>query len=65
MINIKSTRGKFVAFTLVRDKNGNPKVDDPQNLPVEIFKAFSDEDVKFIYGNAQLPEHLKNVTRNN
>jgi len=35
-MNIKATPQKFKGFALIRDKNGNPKIDDYKNCPDEI-----------------------------
>lgn len=58
MIDVKALSGKMVAYALVRDKNGKPKIDDPANLPYEIFVALTDEEIEDIY-HGDLPPHLK------
>lgn len=48
--------GKFKAFVLVRDAQGKPKVDDPQNLPPEILAALTEEEKQEIF-NGNHPHH--------
>jgi len=37
MANVGSQEGKVQLFGLVRDKNGNPKIDDIYNIPDPIW----------------------------
>jgi len=41
MINLKSRRGKIVAYCLVRDKQGKPKFDDIMNIPEPIWNMLT------------------------
>lgn len=49
-VDLSMPAGKFKGFALVRDKDGNPKVDDPDNLPPEIYNALTDKDKEYLYG---------------
>ena len=42
MDNIKTQPGKFRAFGLVRDKDGKPKFDDPNNIPQPIWDMLTE-----------------------
>jgi len=35
-------------IAIVRDKDGNPKFDDPDNVPPEILAALSPEDIDYL-----------------
>ena len=48
MLNVSA--GKFRGFGLVRDKDGKPKVDDPDSLPQEIRDILTDEEYLEILG---------------
>lgn len=39
---------KVTLFALVRDRDGNPKVDDPKALPPEIISALSESDRAYL-----------------
>ncbi len=39
-------------FALVRDKDGRPKIDNPETLPPEIRAMLTPEERKEIYGDA-------------
>ena len=47
--NIGAQPGKFKGFGLVRDKNGKPKIDDPETLPQQIKDMLTDEEYFEIY----------------
>ena len=42
-------KGKVKAFVLVRDEYGNPKFDNFNNIPNEIWNTLSEKDKKYIY----------------
>ena len=42
--NVSAQRGKFKAFGIVRDKYGKPRIDDPDNLPKEIWDMLTPEE---------------------
>lgn len=46
MAKVTTPAPKFKAFMLVRDADGIPKFDDPANVPNEIKKALTKEDIK-------------------
>ena len=48
MIKTKAQSGKFKAFVLVRDLEGNPKFDDWNNIPEEMLGALSESDLEYI-----------------
>lgn len=60
MANANAIPGKLKLFALVRDKDGRPKIDNPQTLPAEIFAALTADEVEEIY-KGDLPPHLKNL----
>lgn len=33
---------------VVRDKDGNPKFDDPHNVPAEVFKSLTEKDLEYL-----------------
>lgn len=37
---------EYKAFLLVRDKDGVPRFDDPENAPQELKNALTDEDLR-------------------
>jgi len=51
MQSVKSLPGKMKGYGIVRDKNGNPKIDNPEKLPKEILDSLSEQDRNYIYGN--------------
>jgi hypothetical protein len=56
MNKLGAQSSNFKGFALVRDKNGVPRVDDPENLPQEIRDMLTDEEFYNIY----LTERKKN-----
>ena len=49
----KAQAGKWRGFALVRDKDGNPKIDDPATLPDEIKELLTDDEYFKIYKQAR------------
>lgn len=47
-MNISAPKVKIKAFAIVRDKDGNPKVDNPDTLPKEIIDALSEKDKAYL-----------------
>ena len=41
-------QGKIMAYVLVRDKKGRPKVDDPASVPQEVWDKLSESDKQWI-----------------
>ena len=37
-------KAKVSGFMLVRDKDGKPKIDDPENIPREIFDMLTEKE---------------------
>jgi hypothetical protein len=44
-----SKRAKIKAIALVRDKNGNPKIDDPYNIHPSVLNALTQNDINYLY----------------
>jgi hypothetical protein len=42
--NVSACDTVIKGFGLVRDKDGKPKIDDPKNLPIEIYNMLTDEE---------------------
>ena len=49
MQNVGAQPGGFKGFALVRDKDGNPKIDNPETLPQQIKDMLTDEEYLTIY----------------
>jgi hypothetical protein len=49
------TLGKVKVYALVRDKNGKPKIDDPENIPAEIWDALTDDEKLEIENGCNTP----------
>lgn len=47
-ITAKAGRGRFVGVAIVRDKDGNPKFDDPNNVPQVVFDQLTDADKAYL-----------------
>jgi len=54
MLSVKAGEAVMKGYALVRDKNGNPKVDHPENIPTEVWDQLSEKDKEFIYGSYTL-----------
>ena len=49
MNGVGSQQGKFKGYALVRDKHGNPKIDNPETLPQQIKDMLTDAEYLTIY----------------
>jgi hypothetical protein len=49
MTTVAASFGKFIGYILVRDKDGKPKIDDPMNLPKQLFDMLTDSEKEEIY----------------
>lgn len=56
MADVKATPGAFKGYALIRDKEGNPKIDDPMNLPKPIFDMLTKKEKEEIY-NGSYPHY--------
>jgi len=54
----KAQDGKTSAYLLVRDRNGKPRFDDPDNIPPELWEMLTDDERKEI-------EHGRDTRRGN
>ena len=50
MNNIGASRAGWKGYALVRDANGNPKIDNPETLPKQLRDMLTDEEYLKIYG---------------
>ena len=53
MNKVGAQAGEFKGYALVRDKNGNPRIDDPENLPQQIKDMLTDDEYFEIYKQAR------------
>jgi hypothetical protein len=53
MNRLGASDGKWTGYGLVRDKDGNPKIDDPATLPQQIKDMLTDEEYFQIYKEAR------------
>ena len=51
MSDIGAQRSGFKGYALIRDKDGNPRIDDPETLPQQIKDMLTDEEYFKIYGH--------------
>ena len=43
-----SRAGTYKGTFVIRDKNGNPKFDDPSNVPQKILDVLTEDDKKYL-----------------
>jgi len=48
MNNTPAQPAKLKGVFILRDKDGNPKFDDPMNVPMEILEALSVNDLNYL-----------------
>lgn len=59
MPSVNASGATMKGYSLVRDKHGRPKVDDPSTLPPQILMMLSDDDLEYL----GLKEKTGNGTR--
>lgn len=47
-MNAAASDSKIKLVGIVRDKDGNPRFDDPFNVPADIFKALTPNDIEYL-----------------
>lgn len=47
-LDAKSSDAHTVMVAIVRDKDGNPKFDDPDNVPDVVLKALTPKDLDYL-----------------
>ena len=58
-MKIGASQGKVKAYALVLDKDGNPKVDDPFSIPLEIYNSLSESQKAYIENQKRLSKDSK------
>ncbi len=46
--NVNTQQAEVEVIGIVRDKDGNPKFDDPHNVPEKVLMALSPEDLTYL-----------------